>query len=74
MRFGNFLMRFHVLIEIYPVVPYPPSVREGVSDVTVRVLRWGGMTSAETVADIEPILWGRQITPAPYQNLSLIHI
>ena len=32
--FGYSLRPFHVLIEIYPVVPFPPSVREGVSDVT----------------------------------------
>ena len=31
--FGYLLRLFHVLIEIYPLVPFPPSVREGMSDV-----------------------------------------
>ena len=39
--FGYFLRDFHVLIEIYPLVAFPPSVREGVSDVTADALRWG---------------------------------
>ena len=39
--FGYFLRDFHVLIEIYPLVPFPPSVREGVSDYTRAPLRWG---------------------------------
>ena len=45
--FCSFLRYFDVLIEIYPLVPFPSSVREGVSDVTADVLRWGPMTSAE---------------------------
>ena len=46
--FGYFLRPFHVFTEIYPLVPFPSSVREGVSDVTADVLRWGAMTSART--------------------------
>ena len=45
--FGYFLQTFHVLIEIYPLVPFPPSVCDGVSDVTADVLRCGPVTSAE---------------------------
>ena len=44
--FGCFLRPFHLLIEIYPMVPFPPSVRLGVSDVRADVLRWGPVTSA----------------------------
>ena len=45
--FGYLLRLFHVLIEIYPLVPFPPSIREGVSDVTADVLRRGPVTPAE---------------------------
>ena len=38
--FGYFLRPFHVFTEIYPLVPFPPSVREGVSDYTRTSLRW----------------------------------
>ena len=48
MPFGYSLLPFHVLIEIYPLVPFPPSVRQGVSDVTAVALRWGPVTSADT--------------------------
>ena len=45
--FGYFLQPFYALIEIYPLIPFPPSVRLGVSDVRADVLRWGPVTSAE---------------------------
>ena len=48
--FGYFLILFHVLIEIYLLVPFPPSVREGFSDYTRTSLRWGPVTSAMTSA------------------------
>ena len=41
MPFGYFLLPFHVLIEIYPLVPFPPSVCEVLSDYTPRVRGWG---------------------------------
>ena len=44
--FGYFLRLFHVLIEIYRLVPFPPSVLEGVSDYTRASLRWRPVTSA----------------------------
>ena len=45
-NFGSVLRNLSVLIEIYPLVPFPPSVREGVSDVTADALQWWPMTSA----------------------------
>ena len=48
MRFSYFLMSFHVIIEIYPLVPFPPSICKGMSDVTADVLRWRTVTSALT--------------------------
>ena len=48
--FCSFLRCFDVLIEIYPLVPFPSSVREGVSDVTADVLRWGPVTLTEAFA------------------------
>ena len=45
--YGYFLRDFHVLIEIYPLVPFPPSVCEVLSDYTPRVRGWGPVTSAE---------------------------
>ena len=45
-RFGYFLRRFHVLIDIYPLVPFPPSLCEGVSDYTRTSLRRQPVTSA----------------------------
>ena len=50
MPFGYFLMTFHVLIEIYPLVPFPPSVRERVSDYTRTSLQWTPLTVARTSA------------------------
>ena len=50
MPFGYFLMTFHVLIEIYPLVPFPPSVRERVSDYTRTSLQWTPLTVARTRA------------------------
>ena len=47
--FGCFLRPFHLLIEIYPLVPFPSAVCKGVSDVTADVLRWGPVTSAEAM-------------------------
>ena len=44
--FARLLRCFHLLTEIYPMVPFPPSVREGVSDYTSTSLRWMPMTSA----------------------------
>ena len=47
LRFYGYLLRFfHLLTEIYPMVPFPPSVREGVSDYTSTPLRWTPLTSA----------------------------
>ena len=66
MTFGYFLLTFHVLIEIYPLVPFPPSVRQGVSDVTADVLRRRPMTSAE--ATVRP---GGTFTLAVYLECSL---
>ena len=42
-------MLYTVLIEIYPLVPFPPSVREGFSDYRSRVRGWGPVTSAMTI-------------------------
>ena len=44
--YGYFLRLFHVLIEIYPLVPFPPSVHKGFSVYTSRVSGWGPMTPA----------------------------
>ena len=44
--FGYFFRLFYVLTEIYPLVPFPPSVCEGVSDYTRTSLRWTPGTSA----------------------------
>ena len=49
MDYGYFLLDSHVLIEIYPLVPFPPSVCKGVSDVRADVLRRGAVTSAEAI-------------------------
>ena len=49
--YGYFLRDFHVLIEIYPLVPFSSSVCEGMSDVTADVLRWGPVTSARDLGD-----------------------
>ena len=40
-NFGNSLRNFHLLTEIYPLVPFPPSVHEGFSDYRRTSLRWG---------------------------------
>ena len=48
MPFGYFLLPFHVLIEIYLLVPFPPPVCEGFSDFTRTSLRWGPVTLATT--------------------------
>ena len=49
--YGFFYQVFHVLIEIYPLVPSPPSLGEGFSDYTRTSLdlRWGPVTSARTI-------------------------
>ena len=46
--FGYFLLPFHVLIEIYPLVPSPPSACEEEPVYTSRVRGWGPVTSART--------------------------
>ena len=42
-------MVYHLLIEIYPLVPFPPSLCEGVSDYTRKSLRRVTVTSARAV-------------------------
>ena len=49
MFYSYFLLSYSVLIEIYPLVLFPPSVCEGVSDVTANVLWWGPVPSAEAM-------------------------
>ena len=49
--FGYFLQPFHLLIEIYPLVPFPPSVCEEEPVYTSRVRGWGPVTSATTNED-----------------------
>ena len=44
--YGYFLRDFYVLIETYPLVPSPPSVRETLSDYRLRVRRWEPVTLA----------------------------
>ena len=43
-----FFMDLHLLIELYPLVPFPPSVDERVSAVTAEPLRWRTVTPART--------------------------
>ena len=52
--FGYFLRAFHLLTEIYPLVPFPPSVREGFSDYTRTSLRRGPVTRALACAQERP--------------------
>ena len=56
LTFDCSLLTFHLLTEIYPMVPSSPSVREGVSDYTSTPLRWTPLTSARATAcpDTEP--------------------
>ena len=41
-------MGYHLIIEIYPWIPFPPSVRKGFSVYTSRVSGWGPVTPATT--------------------------
>ena len=50
--FCSFLRCWTVLIEICPLVPFPPSVREGFSDYTRTALRWRPVTSARTGPEV----------------------
>ena len=43
-NFGNSLRNFHLLIEICPLVPFPPSLGAMVSDYTSTPLRWTPLT------------------------------
>jgi hypothetical protein len=47
--YGYFLRTFHVPTEIYPMVPFPPSLGVGVSDYTSTPLRWTPLTRADAV-------------------------
>ena len=58
--FGYFLRPFHLLIEIYPLVPFPPSVRERVSDYTRTSLQWTPLTVARTGGRMGLELHGRE--------------
>ena len=68
MPFGYFLMTFHVLIEIYPLVPFPPSVRERVSDYTRTSLQWTPLTVARTDGSFQFRTIYRRLFPIPYSN------
>ena len=46
--YGYFLRLYHLLIEMYPLVPFPPSGRERVSECTRATLLWTPLTPAET--------------------------
>ena len=59
MSYGYFLLSYTVLIEIYPLVPFPPSARKGVSDVTADALRWRPVTSARTDDTLKPAIAGQ---------------
>ena len=43
------LLTFHLLTEIYPMVPFPPSLGAVVSDYTSTPLRWTPLTRADAV-------------------------
>ena len=45
-NFGNSLRNFHLLTEIYPMVPFPSSLGVGISDYTPTPLRWAPLTRA----------------------------
>ena len=51
--FGYFLRPFHLLIEIYPLVPFPPTVGKGFSDYTRTSLQWTPLTVATTTSEDE---------------------
>ena len=53
--FGYFVRLFHVLIEIYPLVPFPLSVRVGVSVYTSDPVRRTPQTRADAITTV---LWG----------------
>ena len=48
--YGYFYWDFHLLIEIYPLVPFPPSVRKQEAVYRLWVRAWGPVTSARTRA------------------------
>jgi hypothetical protein len=57
--FGYFLRPFHILIEIYPLVPFPPSACEGFSDYTQAPLRTPAETCAtRALASVSRLIWG----------------
>ena len=45
--FRNSFRTFHLLTEIYPLVPFPPSLSAVVSDYTSTPLRWTPLTRAD---------------------------
>ena len=52
--FGYFLRTFHLLIEIYPMVPFPSSVRVGFLGYTRTLVRCTPVTRAGASACGQP--------------------
>lgn len=68
-RYFRGVVPFHLLIEIYPLVPFPPTVVEGFSDYTRTCLRWTPLTVARTSKHmlwVVPLLLKMQCTAMLY--------